>query len=132
MLISVENESMALEEFILDLCEESVNASLLVSFSSSMLQLALTNFQTFWLLQTYLHDLSSNPQSENFRTCSRIYNKVQTIVFGSSDRVHREKIKSNVLPVTVLASIILAGVATPFLPREAGPVAIAQARRPRP
>lgn len=38
----------------------------------------------------------------------------------------------NVLPVMVLASIVLAGVATPFLPKHAGPLAIAQARRPRP
>ncbi len=30
LIISVNNESMALEEFILDLCEESVNAALLV------------------------------------------------------------------------------------------------------
>lgn len=31
LLISVNNESMALEEFIIDLCEESVNAALLVT-----------------------------------------------------------------------------------------------------
>lgn len=31
LLVSVDNESMALEEFILDLCEESVNSALLVS-----------------------------------------------------------------------------------------------------
>jgi hypothetical protein len=31
LLISVDNESMALEEFIIDLCEESVNGALLVS-----------------------------------------------------------------------------------------------------
>jgi hypothetical protein len=37
-----------------------------------------------------------------------------------------------VLPVTVLASLILASVAAPFLPQHAGPLAIAQARRPRP
>jgi hypothetical protein len=30
LIISVNNESMALEEFILDLCEESVNSALLV------------------------------------------------------------------------------------------------------
>lgn len=30
LLISVDNESMALEEFIIDLCEESVNGALLV------------------------------------------------------------------------------------------------------
>ncbi|KAF2674517.1 phosphatidylinositol 3 [Microthyrium microscopicum] len=116
LLVSVDNESMALEEFIMDLCEESANAALL----------------TFWLFQTYLHDLSSNPQSEHFRTCSRIYNKIQRIIFGAADSVHREKIKTNILPMTVLASLILASVATPFLPRHAGPLAIAQARRPRP
>ena len=31
LVISVENDSMALEEFIIDLCEESVNGALLVS-----------------------------------------------------------------------------------------------------
>jgi phosphatidylinositol 4-kinase len=107
---------MALEEFILDLCEESVNSALL----------------TFWLFQTYLHDLSSNPQSVHFKTTRRIYNKVQRIVFGASEGLHREKIKENVLPVTVLASLVLASVAVPALPRWAGPLAIAQARRPRP
>lgn len=32
LLISIDNESMALEEFIIDLCEESVNGALLVGF----------------------------------------------------------------------------------------------------
>ena len=30
LLISLENESMALENFVIDLCEESVNGALLV------------------------------------------------------------------------------------------------------
>ncbi|KAN0095277.1 phosphatidylinositol 4-kinase-like protein PIK1 [Hyaloscypha variabilis] len=115
LIISVNNESMALEEFILDLCEESVNAALL----------------TFWLFQTYLHDLSSNPQSDAFKTCRRIYNKVQHIVFGLAEPARHEKIKENVLPVTVLASFVLASVAVPFLPKWAGPLAIAQARKPQ-
>ncbi len=33
LIISVDNESMALEEFLLDLCEESVTAALLVCIS---------------------------------------------------------------------------------------------------
>ncbi|KAK7530181.1 phosphatidylinositol 4-kinase-like protein PIK1 [Phyllosticta citribraziliensis] len=115
LLISVENESMALEEFIIDLCEESVNAALL----------------TFWLFQTYLHDLAATPQSESFKTCRRLYNKVQSIVFGATEVPRRERIKDNVLPITVLSSIILASVAAPFLPRHAGPLAVAQARKPR-
>lgn len=41
-----------------------------------------------------------------------------------------EKIKENVLPVTVLASFVLASIGMPGLPRWAGPLAIAQARKP--
>ncbi|GAB7348784.1 hypothetical protein MBLNU459_g7507t2 [Dothideomycetes sp. NU459] len=116
LLISVDNDSMALEEFIMDLCEESVNGALL----------------TFWLFQTYLRDLAPNPTSTAFKTCRRLYNKVQRIVFGASDPVRKEKIKENVLPVTVLSSMVLASIAAPFLPAFAGPLAIAQARKPRP
>ncbi|EMD63629.1 hypothetical protein COCSADRAFT_358122 [Bipolaris sorokiniana ND90Pr] len=116
LLISIDNESMALEEFIIDLCEESVNGALL----------------TFWLFQTYLHDLASAPNSVAFKTCRRIYNRVQRIVFGSAEPSRREKIKENVLPVSVLSSLVLASIAAPFLPAHAGPLAIAQARKPRP
>ena len=93
--------------------------------------LTLAFQQTFWLFQTYLHDLSANPQSEAFKTCRRVYNKVQHIVFGVAEPARREKIKENVLPVTVLASFVLASAAVPFLPRWAGPLAIAQARKPQ-
>ncbi|GIZ45375.1 hypothetical protein CKM354_000854700 [Cercospora kikuchii] len=116
LVISIDNESMALEEFLVDLCEESVNGALL----------------TFWLFQTYLHDLSSQPSSHAFQTCRRMYNKVQSIVFGGGEPLRRARIKENVLPVTVLSSLVLAGVGLPLLPQHAGPLAIAQARRPRP
>ncbi|PHH53541.1 Phosphatidylinositol 4-kinase PIK1, partial [Ceratocystis fimbriata CBS 114723] len=114
LIISLDNESMALEEFLLDLCEESVTAALL----------------TFWLFQTYLHDLSSNPQSDAFQTCRRVYNKVQHIVFGLPDAARYEKIRENILPVSVLSSFVLASVAVPILPQWAGPLAVAQARKP--
>ncbi|KXS93604.1 hypothetical protein AC578_2999 [Pseudocercospora eumusae] len=116
LVISIDNESMALEEFIVDLCEESVNGALL----------------TFWLFQTYLHDLSSKPASNAFQTCRRLYNKVQHIVFGGGEPLRRPRIHENVLPVTVLSSLVLAGIGMPLLPQHAGPLAIAQARRPRP
>ncbi|KAL1875908.1 hypothetical protein VTK73DRAFT_9763 [Phialemonium thermophilum] len=115
LIISVDNESMALEEFLLDLCEESVTAALL----------------TFWLFQTYLHDLAPNPQANAFKICRRVYNKVQQIVFGLPDSARNEKIKENILPVTVLASFVLASAACPFLPHWAGPLAVAQARKPQ-
>ncbi|GAW11165.1 hypothetical protein ANO14919_005070 [Xylariales sp. No.14919] len=116
LIISVDNESMALEEFLLDLCEESVSAALL----------------TFWLFQTYLHDLASTPQAQAFKTCRRVYNKVQHIVFGLPDTVRHEKVKENILPVTVLASFVLASVGLPRLSQWAGPLAVAQARKSQP
>ncbi|KAK5627691.1 hypothetical protein RRF57_003406 [Xylaria bambusicola] len=116
LIISVDNESMALEEFLLDLCEESVSAALL----------------TFWLFQTYLHDLASTPQAQAFKICRRVYNKVQHIVFGLPDTARQEKIKENVLPVTVLASFVLASVGLPTLSQWAGPLAVAQARKSQP
>ncbi len=88
--------------------------------------------QTFWLFQTYLHDLAANPQADAFRTCRRVYNKVQHIVFGLPDAARHEKITENVLPVTVLASFVLAGVGLPMFPQWAGPLAVAQARKPSP
>lgn len=54
------------------------------------------------------------------------------MVFGGGEPPRRERIKENVLPTTVLASLVLAGVGAPLLPRHAGPLAINQARRPRP
>ncbi|KAK3700546.1 Phosphatidylinositol 4-kinase pik1alpha (PI4-kinase)(PtdIns-4-kinase) [Vermiconidia calcicola] len=116
LLISLENESMALEEFIIDLCEESVNGALL----------------TFWLFQTYLHDLSLQPASNAFQTCRRLYNKVQRIVFGGAEPLKREQIKENVLPVTVLSSLVLGSIGVPLLSQHVAPLAVAQSRRPRP
>lgn len=58
---------------------------------------------------------------------------MQHIVFGLGDAArHAEKIKENALPVTMLASFIMASVAVPGLARAAGPLAVAQARRPQP
>lgn len=53
-------------------------------------------------------------------------------MFGGGEPLRRERIKENVLPVTVLSSLVLAGIGLPLLPQIAGPLAIAQARKPRP
>ncbi|KAI5779755.1 kinase-like domain-containing protein [Geopyxis carbonaria] len=114
LVVSIENmESVALEEFIFELCEQSAHGALL----------------TFWLFQTHLHDLSGNPQSNAFKVCRRIYNRVQHIVFGGGEAKTKERLKENVLPVTVLASLIAGSIAAPILPRFAGPLAVAQARK---
>ena len=133
---------MALEEFIIDLCIESANGALLVSGLHRPLPQytinAVNRFadysmfdQTFWLFQTYLHDLAGNPQANEFKTCRRVLNRVQRIVFGSSEPFKEEKLKENILPVAVLSSLILAGIGSPTILGYAGPLAIGQARRPR-
>jgi len=51
-------------------------------------------------------------------------------VFGSGETAKKkERLKENVLPVTVLASLIVGSIAAPILPRFAGPLAVAQARK---
>lgn len=57
---------------------------------------------------------------------------MQHIVFGLNDVGRHEKIKENVLPVTVLSSFVLASIALPMIPKWAGPLAVAQARKPQP
>lgn len=56
---------------------------------------------------------------------------MQKIVFGGPEAVRSERIKENILPVMIFSSIVLGAAATPFLSRHAGPLAIAQARRPQ-
>lgn len=53
-------------------------------------------------------------------------------MFGLGETARHEKIKENPLPVTVLASLILSSVAVPGLPHWAGPLAVAQAKKPQP
>ena len=84
------------------------------------------------MFQTYLHDLAANPQADAFKTCRRLYNKVQFVVFGLGESARHEKITENILPVTVLGSFVLASIGLPLLPQWAGPLAVAQARKPSP
>ena len=88
--------------------------------------------QTFWLFQTYLHDLAPQPATNAFQTCRRLYNRVQRIVFGGGEPPRRERIHENVLPVTVMSSLVSASVGVPLLAQHFGPLAIAQAHRPGP
>ena len=53
-------------------------------------------------------------------------------MFGGVEPVRRERIYENVLPVTVLSSLVLASVSVPLLSQHVAPLAVAQARRPRP
>lgn len=46
--------------------------------------------------------------------------------------MRRDRIRENVLPVTVLSSLVLATIGVPRLAQQVAPLAVAQSRRPRP
>ena len=53
-------------------------------------------------------------------------------MFGGLETLKRERIQENVLPVTVLSTLVLGSVGVPLLAQFVAPLAVAQARRPRP
>ncbi|ANZ74780.1 BA75_00675T0 [Komagataella pastoris] len=122
LIITVETDSMALEEMIKDLCTSDVHFSLI----------------TFWHLQSSLQELSTQPNSTGFQVCKRILNDVQFQLFslsppnatvssrvGSSGIVYKnsqhamKQFRENVSPSAVLISSVLSSAAFPQLGKSA-------------
>ncbi|KAK9241048.1 kinase-like domain-containing protein [Lipomyces kononenkoae] len=114
IILTVPTESMALEEFLIEMCNRSTHSAVL----------------SFWLLQAHLEDLSHDPESRSFQVCRRVYNRVQYILFGVGDPPNA-KITSNPGPALVLASAVMGVTAVPKVTEFMGPITIAQARKPR-
>ncbi|KAK9456575.1 kinase-like domain-containing protein [Dipodascopsis uninucleata] len=114
IILTVPTESVALEDFLIEMCNKSTHSAVL----------------TFWLLQAHLEDLSHDPEARSFQICRRIYNKVQYILFGIGEPPNT-KIRENPGPALVLGSAIMGAIAVPLLPEFVGPITIAQARKPR-
>ncbi|KAH3671689.1 hypothetical protein OGAPHI_000394 [Ogataea philodendri] len=115
LLITVETESVALEEMLRDLCTRDVHCSLI----------------TFWHLQALLQELSKTPESIGFQTCKRMLNDLQFQLFNFSNNhqtvtssttstsgvvtkheVHK-LFRENVAPSIILASSLISGVTVP-------------------
>ncbi|KAK9366467.1 kinase-like domain-containing protein [Lipomyces kononenkoae] len=114
IILTVPTESVALEEFLLEMCNRSTHSAVL----------------SFWLLQAHLEDLSHDPESRSFQVCRRVYNKVQYILFGVGEPPN-PKITSNPGPALVLASAVMGVTAVPKVTEFMGPITISQARKPR-
>ncbi|KAK9388966.1 kinase-like domain-containing protein [Lipomyces mesembrius] len=114
IILTVPTDSVALEEFLLEMCNRSTHSAVL----------------SFWLLQAHLEDLSHDPESRSFQICRRVYNKVQYILFGVGEPPSA-KITSNPGPALVLASAVMGVTAVPKVTEFMGPITIAQARKPR-
>ncbi|EIE81522.1 hypothetical protein RO3G_06227 [Rhizopus delemar RA 99-880] len=129
LMISKPSESVALECFIIEMCEKSTHIAIM----------------SLWYLQAYLSDLSANPNEGSFDLCKRVLNKCQAIVFSEEndgDEPHTldgntlppipsQKVKENVFPTLVGLGAMLAGFGQPLMTRQAGQIAIAQGRRNR-
>ncbi|GAA5913161.1 1-phosphatidylinositol 4-kinase [Sporobolomyces salmoneus] len=63
LVITRPTDSVALENFILERCEEDAHIA------------------TLWYLQASLSDLAATPNSDQFAVCRRILNRVQSIIF---------------------------------------------------
>lgn len=131
MLVTKPSESRALECFILRRCEEDVHTALI----------------TLWYIQAQLADLASEPTSPAFRTCQRVYNRCQRILFEDPEPVGRPprsllqkflpvfETRKKVLPNNARSCLVgigagLAGIGCPELAAYGGGVALQQGRRP--
>ncbi|KAG1100458.1 hypothetical protein G6F42_017663 [Rhizopus arrhizus] len=127
LLITKPSESVALECFLIEMCENSTHIALM----------------SLWYLQAYLADLSTNPASPSFNLCKRLLNRSQAIVFSEdSDEDddeeedagpsrYTEKVREHALPALVGMGAMLLGIGQPLMTKPAGRIAIAQGRRNR-
>lgn len=112
ILITVETESMALEDLLLECSTQHPHFTLL----------------TFWYLQAHLTDLSDNPNSYSFQSARRVLNSLQYILFNIGSPPSNQ-LRENIPPSVIMTSMIAAGIGLPQLSQFIGPVAKSQGKK---
>ncbi|KAI9027305.1 kinase-like domain-containing protein [Phycomyces nitens] len=126
LLITRPSESVALECFLIDMCEQSTHMAIM----------------SLWYLQAYLSDLSLDPSSASFELCKRLLNKCQAIVFSDGQTSDSEQpevegvkeahmVSEHAMPALVGMGAMLLGIGQPLMTRSAGRIALAQGRQNR-
>lgn len=112
--VTVETESMALEDLLLDLCNRSTHCAVLI----------------YWQVQAHLTELSGEPESFGFQVCQRVMGKLQHILFNVG-RPPDFRIKENFAPGTILASSLAGAVGMPAMISHIKPLVVSQGRKRR-
>jgi phosphatidylinositol 4-kinase len=112
ILVTVETESMALEDLLLEMSTKDPHFTLL----------------TFWYLQAHLTDLADDPNSFAFQNARRVLNSLQYILFNVGSAPSK-KFRENVAPSVVMSSAIAASIGLPQLGQFIEPVAKIQGRK---
>ncbi|KAH7584160.1 Phosphatidylinositol 4-kinase PIK1 [Nakaseomyces glabratus] len=115
ILLTIETESMALEDLLLKLRTENPHFALL----------------TFWQLQALLTDLSTDPESYGFQVARRVLNSLQANLFSTdvSEIEKKTKMHENVAPALVMSSMVFSCMALPQLAESIEPLVRSQGRR---
>jgi phosphatidylinositol 4-kinase len=112
--VTVQTESAALEDLIVDLCNRSTHCAVLI----------------FWQVQAHLSELSDEPESYGFQGCQRLMAKLQHILFNVGVPPD-PKIRENCSPGFVLAASVLGGVGMPGMVSHIKPLVVSQGRKRR-
>lgn len=129
LLITVDTQSLALEETLKVLCSQDVHFSLL----------------TFWYLQSFLQQLEAEPESIGFQTCKRLINELQYQLFNYFSRpggpaassstgvVSRHDVnqnfRENLGPALILQTSLMAGITVPEATNYVAPIVKVQGKR---
>lgn len=112
--VTVQTESAALEDLIVDLCNRSTHCAVLI----------------FWQVQAHLSELSDEPESYGFQGCQRLMAKLHHILFNVGAPPD-PKIRENCSPGFVLAASVLGGVGMPGMVSHIKPLVVSQGRKRR-
>ncbi|KAJ3208695.1 Phosphatidylinositol 4-kinase pik1alpha (PI4-kinase)(PtdIns-4-kinase) [Dinochytrium kinnereticum] len=114
LLITRPTECMALEDFLLTRCESSEHMGIMM----------------LWYVQCYVSDMQSSTSAVMFKQCSRLYHRIQLIIFEDPVKKKRKhfKIRENVKPAFAGLGVALASIASPALAQISAQMILTQGR----
>lgn len=113
--VTVETESAALEDLLLEMCRRSPHFALSV----------------FWFLQSSLSDLQPDPNSFGFAAAKRMVNKLQHMLFAVGELPVDNQMHENTEPALVMAGLIAGAVGMPRLTKHMKPLVETQGKKQR-